>query len=129
MEILSVVGVAVISAALCVLLKQYRPEYALAVGLISSALLFMGILLALSPAFSFLTRLLEKTHTGNRYVTSLLKALGICYLVQFASDSCKDAGQAALASKVELAGKGAVLLLALPLFENLLSTAAKLMEW
>ena len=35
----------------------------------------------------------------------LFKTLGICFLAQFAADSCRDAGESALASKVELAGR------------------------
>ena len=39
------------------------------------------------------------------YLTILFKSLGICYIVQLASDYCKDCGENALASQVTLAGK------------------------
>jgi stage III sporulation protein AD len=56
----------------------------------------------------------------------LFKTLGLCFLAQFAADSCRDAGENALASKVELAGKLAIVILALPLFEKITSTALAL---
>ena len=55
-----------------------------------------------------------------------MKTLGICFLTQFAVDSCKDAGESALASKVELAGKVTVVVMALPLFQSIASTAVSL---
>ena len=56
----------------------------------------------------------------------LLKTLGICLLTQTAGDLCRDAGEASLAGKVELAGKTAILLLCLPMFRELLHTAVNL---
>ena len=60
--------------------------------------------------------LLRAAALPGEYAVILFKALGICWLAQFAADSCRDAGESALASKVELAGKTAVLLTTLPLF-------------
>ena len=53
----------------------------------------------------------------NMYLSILFKSLGICYIVQLASDYCKDCGENALASQVTLAGKLAMLSVSLPLFK------------
>ena len=55
------------------------------------------------------------------------QALGVCFITQLASDACKDAGEGAIASKVELAGKVVILLLAMPLFEQIIGVATSLM--
>lgn len=52
---------------------------------------------------------------------ALLKALGIVLIGCITADLCKDAGESAIASGVELAVKTAVLLTALPLLNRLLS--------
>ena len=62
----------------------------------------------------------------QEYVLVLFKALGICYLTQFAADSCRDAGESALAVKAEIAGRIAVLLISLPLLSQVASTAMDL---
>ena len=54
-------------------------------------------------------------------IGTLFKCLGVCYVVQLAADSCRDAGQQAIASKVELAGKVTVLALALPMLKTVVS--------
>ena len=63
---------------------------------------------------------------SGEYTIILIKTLGTCFLAQFAADACRDAGESSLASKVELAGKVAVILMALPLFEAIANTAITL---
>lgn len=122
MELLSIIGLAVVSTVFCILLKQYKPEYALMVSLVCSVLIFVSIVVSLKPVLTTMNEMLQRTSAGY-YGKTLLKALGICYLVQLASDSCKDAGQTAIAGRVELAGKAAIVLLSLPLFQNLAEIA------
>ena len=69
-------------------------------------------------SFRQVTELLQAAALPGKYALILFKALGLCWLAQFAADSCRDAGESALASKVELAGKTAVLLTTLPLFSE-----------
>ena len=53
----------------------------------------------------------------------LLKSLGICLITQIACDTCRDIGETAIASRLETAGKAAMLLLILPMFLGLLEQA------
>jgi stage III sporulation protein AD len=45
-----------------------------------------------------------------------MKVMGIAYLTEFGSLICRDAGENAVGSKLELCGKIMVLVLALPIF-------------
>ena len=62
---------------------------------------------------------LRRFAAGGGYLLLVFKALGVCLLTQFSADACLDAGEKALASRVEFAGRIAVVLLALPLFEEI----------
>ena len=53
------------------------------------------------------------------YARILLKALAVCYITQLAADCCRDAGESAIASKIELAGKAAIVAVSLPVFTEL----------
>lgn len=125
MDLLPIIGVAAIGTALCILLKQYKPEYAMIISLVCCMVIFLMAVVSLQPAFQQMEQLLSQTSAGANavYAKTIIKALGICYLVQIASDSCRDAGETAIAGKVELAGKVAIVLLALPLFQNLAEIA------
>ena len=66
--------------------------------------------------------------SSMEYLSVLIKAIGVCYLTQFSADSCRDAGESSLAGKVELAGKIAILISALPLLDSVISLAVNLIE-
>lgn len=126
MNIFQIVGVALITAILTLLLKKYHKEYAIIAAIVGGAVLLLSIIFALSPAIEQIKSWFSSTGLVSDGIGILLRAMGICFITQFASDTCKDAGESALASKVELAGKVAVVLIALPLFQSIASTALSL---
>lgn len=124
----SVLGIAIVAVAACVLLQKTNPEFSMAVALITGILIFLFVLSSFTPILETLEYWMNEFHLNNVYFMTVIKTLGVCYLTQLASDTCKDAGYASVASKVELAGKVTILLLALPLFENLLSLTQELIR-
>ncbi|MEG0397104.1 MAG: SpoIIIAC/SpoIIIAD family protein, partial [Oscillospiraceae bacterium] len=72
--------------------------------------------------------LMQKAQINTTYTKAIIKTLGVCYVTQLASDSCKDAGQSAIASKVELSGKVFIVIISLPLFEDLIDIAFSLIN-
>ena len=117
MDFLQSAGLGIVAAVICLLLKQYRPEFALVAAVACGALLLLSVVSALSPVFSAMEELVEQTGVTPAYLQLVLKAFGICY-----------AGQTAIAGKVELAGRAAVLVLSLPLFMEIAQTAVSLLQ-
>lgn len=128
MEMASVIGITVVAVVVAVLFRQYRPEYGVLISLITGILLLGLVVKGLTPAIEQISNLAEKVGMYGDYTDVLVKSLGICFLTQIACDTCKDAGESAIASKVELAGKAAVVILTLPLFQKLLSIALDLIS-
>ncbi|MBE6829546.1 MAG: stage III sporulation protein AD [Ruminococcaceae bacterium] len=126
MDMIAVAGIAVIAAILAVMLKRYHQEYSIIVSICAGVLILFAILGNIAPAVQQINTLLSSAGLSAEYAAILFKSLGICFLAQFAADSCRDAGESALASKVELAGKIAIVVLSLPLFEKIASTAVGL---
>ena len=123
MNIIGIVGTALIAAIFAVTLKRYNQEYAVIISIIAGVVILVEILRNISPAVREITTLLSGVGLTQEDGLILFKTLGICFLAQFAADSCRDAGESALASKVELAGKISILVLSLPLFEDIAQTA------
>ena len=96
------------------------------VSIVAGAIILLQIFLNINPAIQQINGLLSASGLSAEYAAILFKSLGICFLAQFAADSCRDAGESALAAKVELAGKITIVVLALPLFEQIASTAVSL---
>ena len=105
MSLAAVIGIAVTAAILASMLRRYHPEYAMVLAIAAGSILMIGILLGFSPAAEQIRLLLDSSGLDGEYAEILFKSLGICFLAQFAADACRDAGESALASRVELAGK------------------------
>lgn len=122
-DILKILGLCLTSAVLCVVLKQRGSEYSL---LITAATgIFIGIIVLnnISAALSVFKSAIAEYGIKAEYFKTALKAVGIGYITSFAADICRDSGQAALASKAELAGKSAIFILSVPLIMSVLETA------
>lgn len=128
MDLIAMVGVGIVAAALTLVFKQYKPEYAMVVSLCCTVL-FFGVLLAeMVPAFSLMRQTAEQAGVSASYVRILLKCLGVCYLTETGSQICREAGQLSAAFQLELCGRVMILLLALPLFERLLEIVVQLLR-
>lgn len=128
MEWIGVIGIGLIGMVIAVLLRQYKPEYAALVSLGVGILIVAMLCSDLAPVFDEMKAMLDSANLSLEYIGILIKSLGVCYLTQLASDACRDAGETAIGSKVELAGKITVLSLGLPLFGKLLEIVRKLIS-
>lgn len=128
MDIAVIGGVALAAAALCALLRRYHTEYALMVSVGAGLLIGWQMLSSLFPVVSEINELVRRAGIGEEYGAILLKVVGICFLAQFAGDACRDAGESALASRVETAARLAITASALPLFRQLAETALGLIN-
>lgn len=119
MNIVTLAGTAVVAAALCVVVRQYKPEAALGISIACGVVITAAVLSMLAPAISTLTELSAQAGLSDTFVQVLLKALAVCWITQIAADGCRDAGETAIAAKTELAGRAAVLVISLPVFTAL----------
>ena len=118
---LGVAVFAIVAAILALTLKQYSPQIAVVVSVGAGVLLFGYIAASLLPVLQEVLSISLLSEGVAENIGILFKCLGVCYVVQLAADSCRDAGQQAIASKVELAGKVTVLALALPMLKTVVS--------
>lgn len=115
MDLFQAVSIGMVGAALALMLKQWRPEISAAVSIATGIFLLLGISEEIVSVFSDFSALLERGGVDLRYFQIVVKMIGISYLAQFGSAICRDAGQSAIAAKIELAGKVAVISLTLPI--------------
>lgn len=119
MNIIVIASSALIAAVLSVVLKQYKPEYSMFISIAAGVLIFLAVLTVIDPILDFIGELTDKAGLDGIYGEVLIKSLAICYITQLACDCCKDAGESAIAGKLQIAGKIAILLIALPMFRSL----------
>ena len=123
MNICAIAGLTLSAAVAAVSLKKHLPEYSVIINIIAGIILSIAILTEISPVLNKINNIMSFAKIPGEYAMILFKSLGICFAVQFAADSCRDAGENSLASKVEFAGKIGILITALPLFETIIQTS------
>ena len=128
MQWIQFIGIGLIGMILAVLFRQHKPEYAPLISLAAGLAVVFLLLGQLEPIFSQMEEILQQAGIGTEYIAVLLKSLGICYITQLAADTCRDAGESAIASKMELAGKITVMTLAVPYFTGMLQTVGELIR-
>lgn len=118
---LKIVGLCTAALAAIIVLKNVRSEYAFFLKLAVLLLIGVPVVGLAAEAISQLQALSAQAGIDSDVLKLLVKALGICLTAQLAANLCQDSGESALASAVELLGRGAILLMALPLATQLIS--------
>ena len=121
------IGVAFASVFIIVLLKQYKPEFVVHISILAGILIFLMILPKLSAILELLNNFTEKLGVNSQFFGILLKITGIAYLAEFASDICKDSGETAIASKVELGAKVIIIAMSIPILGAVLETIIEIL--
>ncbi len=124
--LIGVCGVLLCAAMLAVLLRGWRPELALCLSLGAGVLVLLMLLRRIEPLLATVNGLLVEGAFPTPYLTAVLKGAGICTVTQLTADTCRDAGETALASKAEMAGRLLLLAVAVPLFGEVLSLVTAL---
>lgn len=127
MDIVKIIGIGLIALIIIVIIKQYRPEFVIYVSLIAGALILLMIMDKIGGIIELLTTLSNKTAINNEFLVLLIKITGIAFLTEFAVSICKDSGEAAIASKVDLGGKIIIISMSIPIISSLLETILKVM--
>lgn len=120
MEIIKIIGIAFIAVIIIVLLRQYRPEFAIYISLLTGVLIFLLIIDDLSGIINLLNSLANKVSINASFLALLIKITGIAFLSEFAVSICKDAGEGAIASKIEIGTKIIIISMSIPIISSLL---------
>lgn len=120
MEIFRIIGVGFVTAVAAILLKNTKPELSFAVTVTGVIVILLYIAELLEGTVSALATVAKTTGVENGMLKILLKIVGVGYLTEFGAGILKDFGSNAVADKVVLGGKLTVLVLSLPIIENLL---------
>ena len=125
MEIFKIAAIGIIGAILSITLRGYRPEVALFTGLGTSVVIIFLIAGKLEEIIGEFERIISNYGINPEYFKLLIKIIGISYITKFASDVCRDSGENAIASKIELAGKLTTVVFSLPVIEEFLNLVEK----
>ena len=126
MEIWQIVGLALIVTVISVVLKQIRPEIAMQLTILAGASIFILIISKIKIIVDLLQTLADQANISSYYLIIVLKIVGVAYLAEFGAQICRDAGEGALATKIEVAAKVGVIVLAIPIIVAITESLVRL---
>ena len=127
MDIVKIIGIGLIALILIIILKQYKPEFVIYVSLIAGALILLMTFTRISGIIELINSLSTKVSVHQEFITLLIKITGIAILTEFAVSICKDTGETAIASKVDMGGKVIMVSMSVPIIAGLLETILKIL--
>ncbi len=128
MEIEKIVGIGITSVILSLMLKGSRPEMSALVSVSAVAVLFVIVSPYLKSVLSMFVDLSEQTGIEMKYVIIVVKIIGISYIAQIGADICRDAGETAIGTKVELGGKIVITAYSMPIVYKLLEVVGEVIR-
>ncbi len=115
LEIMQLIGVALVSTTLCLVIKKDRPEIANFIAIIAGVVILLSVVYKLNFIIEGIQNLADKANIPTMYISLIIKLIGIAYLVEFAISLCKDCGENNIASKLEFGGKIIVMSMSFPI--------------
>ncbi|MCK0472560.1 stage III sporulation protein AD [Halalkalibacter sp. APA_J-10(15)] len=126
-DIIQIVGLGLIATFLALVVKEQKPMFAFMLTVFVGVLIFLFLIDEIVKIIEMLEGIAERADLNMMYLQTILKIIGIAYIAEFGSQIAKDAGQAAIASKIELAGKILILVLAIPILTAVIEMVLSLL--
>lgn len=119
-DVMKLVGIAIISTILCMVIKKDRPEMAMFIGVLTGIMILLSVTYKLNFIIDSINDLAHKANIPTMYISLIIKIIGIAYLMEFAIQICKDCGEGNIASKLEFGGKIIVMTMSFPILVSII---------
>lgn len=126
MDIFKIVAIGLVTTVCVVILKQLKPELAIFAGIAGSLVIIFLILQSIGAVFDDYKVMLDKTGINTGIFSTVLKIIGIGYIVEFSGGLCAEAGVKVVADKILFAGKILILVMCMPVIQNLIEIVLNL---
>jgi stage III sporulation protein AD len=126
-EIIQVVGLGLITTFLILLIKEQKPVFAFMLATFVGIVIFISLVGKIAEVIGVLENLAHQAHVNQLFLETILKIIGIAYIAEFGAQVTRDAGQGAVASKIELAGKVLIMVMAIPIITLIIETIVQIL--
>lgn len=126
MDIMQIVAIGLIATVLVVVVKNLRPELGVLLSVVAGITIFLLVLGKIGSIIDVITDLATRAEINMVYLSTILKIIGIAYIAEFGAQISRDAGEGAIATKIEFAAKIMIMVLAIPIIVAVLQMLLRL---
>ena len=119
-EVIKIIGIGMISLIIIIIIKQYRPEFAVYISIIAGILILAISLQKMGEIVSLIKTISDKAGINGEFLKIILKITGIAILAEFAVSICKDSGESAIANTIDMGSKVIIISMSIPIISSLL---------
>ncbi|WP_269449383.1 MULTISPECIES: stage III sporulation protein AD [Bacillaceae] len=126
MQIIQIVGLGLVATFLALVIKEQKPNFAFLLVVFTGCVIFLYLVDQIYEIIRMIEKIAVNANVNLIYVETIMKIIGIAYIAEFGAQLTKDAGQGAIASKIELGGKILILTMAIPILTVIIETVIKM---
>jgi stage III sporulation protein AD len=108
-------------------IKEQKPVFAFLLATFVGIVIFISLVGKIGEVIGVLENLAHQARVNNLFLETILKIIGIAYIAEFGAQVTRDAGQGAIASKIELAGKILIMVMAIPIITVIIETIMQIL--
>lgn len=127
MEIIKIIGIGITALTIIIILKQYKPEFAVYTSIIAGIAILLLSLSQMTGVINLLKEISSRANISSEFLGIILKITGIAILTEFAVSICQDSGETAIANKIDIGGKIVIISMSIPIISSLLETILKVL--
>lgn len=127
MEIIKIIGIGITALIIIIILKQYKPEFAVYTSIVAGIAILLLSLSQMSGVINLLKDISSRSSISSEFLGIILKITGIAILTEFAVSICQDSGESAIANKIDIGGKIMIITMSIPIISSLLETILKVL--
>ena len=126
-ELTKIIGIGLLTLVIIIILKQYKPEFAIYASIIAGILILVIAFEKMTGIIELLQTISNKSYINKSFLTILIKITGIAFLTEFAVSICSDTGEKAIASKIEIGSKIIIITMSMPIITSLLELVVEIL--
>lgn len=127
MEVVKIIGIGFIALISIIILKQYKPEFAVYISILAGILILTLSLSKITGIINLLTDISNRANLNTQFLKIILKITGIAILTEFAVSICNDCNENAIANKINIGSQVLIITISLPIMTSLLETLVKIL--
>lgn len=126
---LQIIGITLATLICFVLLKDKAPQFALLISICGVVIILSISIIEFSKLTKSINEIVSSIPNSISYVKLMVKLLLIIIITQIVTDICRDNGENAIASTVEISSKTVVIAMVFPLFKTVINLILGIIKW
>ncbi len=128
MDILAIAALCIVTAIIAKTIQPTNQDIAIVITIAGVAAVALSIIGTISDVLYEVKNLTGISDVSGSYISIVFRVLGICYVCEISSSCCRDCGESALASVIDIAGRVAVSVICMPLIKSFIETVESILE-